>query len=473
MCASGFPVSTRTSSTALNMPSISHLFQNETLSDRSEFLRESTAFHRGRLLNVLFVHRDAGAVDGCLQELKKARFEVTSDVALNLAQCAADVRSKSYDVILVEYPSPSCKGPQMLQLLDQTRKAIPLIVLVAVKGRESIANLVPQGAFECVELEHINQLPMAVRRVLNVRKLRLELEEAEKALRHSRSLYRALMDNPTYGICRCDAQGKFLEVNKALLTMLGYESKEELLAVNRASEIILNLWQGKPLPGNSPESMQFEPIEVEWNRKDGTLLKVRLSGRDAFDEQGNFNGCEIIAVDITEQRKLEDQLRYQASSDSLTGLANHRHLFEILQAEIGRSKRTGREFSVVLLDLDGLKNINDQFGHVGGDRALCRLAQIMKDCCRSIDTAARHGGDEFALVLPETSPAAASLVARRICELLGDEPEEPSLSVSLGIASYPEDADAIGTLLYAADKALYAMKSKRVRAPLMSPARLH
>ncbi|MGC2767268.1 MAG: diguanylate cyclase, partial [Candidatus Acidiferrum sp.] len=381
--------------------------------------------------------------------------------------------SKSYDVILVEYPSPSCKGPQMLQLLDQTRKAIPLIVLVAVKGRESIANLVPQGAFECVELEHINQLPMAVRRVLNVRKLRLELEEAEKALRHSRSLYRALMDNPTYGICRCDAQGKFLEVNKALLTMLGYESKEELLAVNRASEIILNLWQGKPLPGNSPESMQFEPIEVEWNRKDGTLLKVRLSGRDAFDEQGNFNGCEIIAVDITEQRKLEDQLRYQASSDSLTGLANHRHLFEILQAEIGRSKRTGREFSVVLLDLDGLKNINDQFGHVGGDRALCRLAQIMKDCCRSIDTAARHGGDEFALVLPETSPAAASLVARRICELLGDEPEEPSLSVSLGIASYPEDADAIGTLLYAADKALYAMKSKRVRAPLMSPARLH
>jgi diguanylate cyclase (GGDEF)-like protein len=212
---------------------------------------------------------------------------------------------------------------------------------------------------------------------------------------------------------------------------------------------------------------------VEWNRKDGTLLKARLSGRDAFDEQGNFNGCEIIAVDITEQRKLEDQLRYQASSDSLTGLANHRHLFEILQAEIGRSKRTGREFSVVLLDLDGLKNINDQFGHVGGDRALCRLAQIMKDCCRSIDTAARHGGDEFALVLPETSPAAASLVARRICELLGDEPEEPSLSVSLGIASYPEDADAIGTLLYAADKALYAMKNKRVGAPLMSAARLH
>jgi diguanylate cyclase (GGDEF)-like protein len=117
-----------------------------------------------------------------------------------------------------------------------------------------------------------------------------------------------------------------------------------------------------------------------------------------------------------------------------------------------------------LLDLDELKEINDRFGHLVGNRALCRLAQILTDCCRTVDTAARQGGDEFALVLPETGVAAATLVARRICDLLAKDNEEPMLSVSIGIASYPKDANSIATLLYAADRALYAMKDKRPRA---------
>jgi diguanylate cyclase (GGDEF)-like protein len=146
-------------------------------------------------------------------------------------------------------------------------------------------------------------------------------------------------------------------------------------------------------------------------------LTARLRGRAIYEDCGNFAGHEIIAVDVTGQRTLEDQLRHQAMSDALTGLANYRHLFEDLHAEICRSKRTGREFSLLLLDLDGLKAINDRFGHLVGNRALCRLAKVMADCCRSIDTAARHGGDEFALVLPETGWGAATLVARRICDV--------------------------------------------------------
>jgi diguanylate cyclase (GGDEF)-like protein/PAS domain S-box-containing protein len=304
---------------------------------------------------------------------------------------------------------------------------------------------------------------MAVRRVLNEKELRAELEEAGKALRHSQSLYRALVENPAYGICRCDVEGKFLDVNQALLSMLGYETKEEVLAANRASEIVLDLSQGKPLAVSAPESVRIEPAEIEWKRKNGTTLKARLSGRGVFDEGGVLAGYEIIAVDVTEQRTLEDHLRRQALSDSLTGLANHRRLFEVLHAEICRSKRTEREFSLLLLDLDGLKEINDRFGHLVGNRALCRLAQILTDCCREVDTAARQGGDEFALVLPETGVAAATLVARRICDLLAKDAEEPALSVSVGVASYPKDADTIGTLLYAADWALYAMKDKRLK----------
>jgi diguanylate cyclase (GGDEF)-like protein len=142
----------------------------------------------------------------------------------------------------------------------------------------------------------------------------------------------------------------------------------------------------------------------------------------------------------------------------MTGLANHGKLFEVLHAEICRSERTGREFSLLLLDLDGLKKINDQHGHLVGNRALCRLAQTVRDCSRTVDTAARHGGDEFALVLPETNADAARIVGHRIIELLSRDSEAPQLSVSVGVAGYPSDATTIGTLLYAADRSLYEMK---------------
>jgi diguanylate cyclase (GGDEF)-like protein/PAS domain S-box-containing protein len=454
------------------MASTSQLTRGETHSDRE---RESTPAHRHRPLRVLFVHCDADIIDRCLQELKKAQFTVSSDFVLNLAQSREQLRSQSsYDIIVVECPSPICKGSQVLQFLDQALEDIPLIFMTSVNGTESFAELTAHGAFECVEREHVAQLPMAVRRALNDKKLREELEEARKALQHSQSLYRALADNPAYGIYRCNAEGKTLDVNQALVTMLGYESKEQLLAANGETAIIPVLRDDLPFEGGSAETKRIEPIEIEWKRKDGTTLKARLSGRGVYDDHGNFAGYEIIAVDITGQRTLEDQLRHQASTDSLTGLANHRRLFEVLHAEICRSKRTGREFSLLLLDLDGLKKINDQFGHLAGDRALSRLGQILRDGCRSIDTAARHGGDEFALVLPETGVADATLVARRTRELLERETEQPALSVSVGIAGYPRDADTIGTLLYAADRALYAMKNKKqgLFGPLIGSSRV-
>jgi diguanylate cyclase (GGDEF)-like protein/PAS domain S-box-containing protein len=440
---------------------MSNLAQSKSQSAPRSFHPQSPGSHRRRPLNVLFIHRDADVVDNCLQELKKAQFVVNFDSVLTLAQCTQQLRSQVYEVVVAEYPSPSWKRAQALQLLHQTLQEVPLLFVTNSLGSESLAQLAAQGAFDYVEQEHLAQLPMAVRRVMNERKLRAELEEAGRALRHSQSLYRALVENPAYGICRCDAEGRFLDVNQALLTMLGYESKEELLAANRGSEIALDLGRGAPLAGTSPESARIEPLEIEWKRKNGLSLKVRLSGRGVFGDQGMLVGYEIIAVDVTEQRALEEHLRRQALSDSLTGLANHRHLFEVLHAEICRSKRTEREFSLLLLDLDGLKAVNDRFGHQTGNRALCRMAQILADCSRSIDTAARQGGDEFALVLPETGVAAATLVARRVCELLAKDTEEPALSVSFGVASYPKDAENVGTLLYAADQALYTMKDQR------------
>jgi diguanylate cyclase (GGDEF)-like protein len=114
----------------------------------------------------------------------------------------------------------------------------------------------------------------------------------------------------------------------------------------------------------------------------------------------------------------------------------------------------------LLFDLDDLKKVNDRYGHVVGSQALCRLADALSMGCRDIDTAARFGGDEFAIVLPETCSESANLVSQRICENFANDGRDPKLSVSVGVAHYPKDGEAIEPLLAAADVALYAMKAR-------------
>ena len=163
---------------------------------------------------------------------------------------------------------------------------------------------------------------------------------------------------------------------------------------------------------------------------------------------------------LLEQARLFDQVRSMAVSDPLTGLANYRRLISVLEAELDRSRRTRRPFSVALLDMDGLKAINDQFGHLVGSRALVRLGKIIRSHSRAIDTAARYGGDEFALVLPEAGPEIAARVVARIRERLAAETEQPALSVSAGVSAFPGDGDTAEKLLGAADRALYGMKNR-------------
>ncbi len=168
----------------------------------------------------------------------------------------------------------------------------------------------------------------------------------------------------------------------------------------------------------------------------------------------------ILAGALLEQARLFEQVRSMAVSDSLTGLANYRRLIHVIETELDRSKRTQRGFSVILLDMDGLKAINDQFGHLTGSRALVRLGKVLSNHSRAIDTPARYGGDEFALVLPEAGREVATRVVARVREKLAAEQERPALSVSAGVAAFPEDGDTPEELLGAADRALYGMKHR-------------
>jgi diguanylate cyclase (GGDEF)-like protein len=166
---------------------------------------------------------------------------------------------------------------------------------------------------------------------------------------------------------------------------------------------------------------------------------------------------------LLDNARLFEQVQHLAVSDPLTGLANYRRLLDVLESETERTNRNGRSFAVLLLDLDGLKKINDTYGHLVGSRALCRLADTLRIHCRAIDTAARYGGDEFALVLPESQESEAQLVAGRIRAVLAADTETPPLSASIGISIYNGDGERIEKLLSEADQHLYAEKARRAK----------
>jgi diguanylate cyclase (GGDEF)-like protein len=170
-----------------------------------------------------------------------------------------------------------------------------------------------------------------------------------------------------------------------------------------------------------------------------------------------------LAALASEYSSAETQLRELVVTDPLTGLPNYRRLIEVLSAEMVRSDRYQEPFAVVFFDMDGLKEINDELGHLTGSRAVCRLAETLKATCRATDTPARYGGDEFVAVLPATDEDGARLIIDRLETRLVEDPDEPRLSVSAGVSIYPRDGSTPTTLLSAADRALYAAKAIKLR----------
>jgi diguanylate cyclase (GGDEF)-like protein len=189
---------------------------------------------------------------------------------------------------------------------------------------------------------------------------------------------------------------------------------------------------------------------------------LRLDAPFAFAQILQFTSYVVLVGGaLLDNVQLFESVRHLAVSDALTGLANYRRLVSELENEIRRSDRTARPFALLLFDLDGLKKINDRFGHLVGSRALCRVADVIRLHSRTIDTCARYGGDEFAVILPETTLEAAQEVGRRIHDRVANDPEQPRISVSFGVAAYPADGRTIETLLDSADRALYHLKGQR------------
>jgi diguanylate cyclase (GGDEF)-like protein/putative nucleotidyltransferase with HDIG domain len=169
--------------------------------------------------------------------------------------------------------------------------------------------------------------------------------------------------------------------------------------------------------------------------------------------------CHRISSSL-ENAQLYAQAEQRARIDELTGLGNRRYLEERIQTEISNHARYGGHFSLIILDVDSLKTINDSYGHLAGDKLLCRVSNIVKNAIRASDGAFRFGGDEFALLLPQTSPQDAFEVAERVRSRLTTEARVASfpITASFGLASWPGDGAQRDEIVAAADMALYYAK---------------
>ena len=210
-------------------------------------------------LHILFVHSHVADVERCLQELKRVHFTVSAEIVVTPEEFTERLSSQAYDLVVAEYPSPDWRETQALELLHLSKRQIPLIFVGGTVQRETVAEFITRGAYDCIEMGHIGHLPVAVHRALDEKTLREERDRAQIGLRHSEARYRALAGNLSYGICRCDLDGKFLEVNEAIVKMLGYDSKEELLGVNLASELIQDPARRAQLLGHQPRKVQPTP----------------------------------------------------------------------------------------------------------------------------------------------------------------------------------------------------------------------
>jgi diguanylate cyclase (GGDEF)-like protein/PAS domain S-box-containing protein len=228
--------------------------------------------------------------------------------------------------------------------------------------------------------------------------------------------------------------------------------------------------------GTLVEQGQLDAVLVRLKKRGGAEFWAEMSARIVeLDGQR----CSLVGIfDVTAQKDLEERLRALATLDSLTGAANRRHFVELAEREHERSLRAGSPLSLCLFDADHFKNINDHFGHVAGDHVLSAIAQAARGALRTSDVLGRLGGEEFAMLLPDTDLAGALVVAERVraavaaTEVQGREVRLAGaaasirVTVSVGVAER-RGQEPIEPLLKRADRALYAAKDlgrDRVRA---------
>lgn len=268
------------------------------------------------------------------------------------------------------------------------------------------------------------------------------------------------------GMMVIDEYLRILAMNPAMERLTGYP-REQVVGKSECSVLLAcRDMHGCPLadrPGMCPgiRAIQtFKPVpRAEYTIRRADAKEVAISASyTPIQLPGHPIWALVVVRDITAQKRRERNLTHQAISDPLTGLPNRTLFLETLLKEIKRASRHNRFLGLAMIDIDGFKDYNDAFGHLAGDELLRALAGLLNAGRRTSDLVARYGGDEFVLLLPETDAAGAMVVAERLVHTIAHFPFGKPITISMGMAIFPEDGKRLEDLLERADGRLYGAK---------------
>jgi diguanylate cyclase (GGDEF)-like protein/PAS domain S-box-containing protein len=321
--------------------------------------------------------------------------------------------------------------------------------------------------------------------VAELKRIESAHDQIELALRESEARYRGLFDDVPVALYRTTTAGQFLDANPAMIRMMGFPDRTILISTN-ATELYENIVDRLRWKELMEQDEIVKDFEFQARRYDGAAIWVKNSARAIKDGAGHVLCYEGSLEDITFRKQshealaraneelkarlaeieiLQEQLRERAIRDPLTNLFNRRNLEETLDQELAKADRKAYTLSLIMMDIDHFKSINDTYGHKTGDQALQSLADLIRSRIRRSDTACRFGGDEFVIVMPEATIRLAYERAEKLRQgvqslHLPDIGIHGSLTVSIGIATYPVHGTTKEDLLRAADQAMYLAKAQ-------------
>lgn len=291
---------------------------------------------------------------------------------------------------------------------------------------------------------------------------RTHQSEIEAQLRESEQNFRRLFENMQDVYYRTDAQGIVRHVGPGVRRVLGYEPHE--IEGRTAESYYPRSTDRDAFKAAILEHGEVSDFPGQMVRRDGTVIDISISSHALYDHAGNFAGVEGIYRDVTQRKNLERELQRLATTDMLTGMANRRAFLECAESVYAHSRHSGEPLTLLMLDLDHFKSINDRFGHLEGDRTLAEFAQAVKGQLRASDVAGRLGGEEFGVLLPATSLDEGRQVALRILhsvralQLHDEAGNAYHVTASLGLSTFRGTDRSLRDMLDRADQALYQAK---------------
>ncbi len=405
------------------------------------------------------------------------------DYTLVTATCGSEALAQlnrlHFDLVLLDLRLPDMSGHEIMDFMNNKGIDADVIVMSGDVGIEAAIGALKRGAYDYLRKPYSREeLLKTVENALQQRRLAVDNQRIAQRLENSERMYRYLVDSSPDIIYTLNHEGHITFVNDRAYQLLGF-TREELLGKHysvlvhdedqeRARYVFSERRTDERASRNVELRLRCKGNGIE-RTFSNTLMTIPLNALgmhvpDHADTRHQHYGIYGVARDITDRKRAEEVISYQAYHDILTDLPNRMLFKDRLGLAVIQAKRKLTELAVMFVDLDRFKLVNDTLGHVKGDELLQQAALRLKECLRKGDTLARQGGDEFTIVLPELRDRQdAKAIAEKFLETLQKpfdlDGHQVHISASIGIAIYPSDGETIDELLRHADIAMYQVKA--------------